>query len=476
MLLSLLISILIIPFPNTYVPGEGYCKTEKVRQHISHKLGEEEYTLDISRNRINIKAGGPSGLFYARQTLDQIRMENGGKLPCVFIQDAPRFSHRGAELDCSRHFFAIDEVKKFLDVMATYKLNRFHWHLTDDHGWRVEIKKYPLLTEIGAYRNGTMIGWDANSNDGIRYGGYYTQEQLRDVVSYAKERGIDIIPEIDLPAHMVSALTAYPYLGCTGGPYSLMTAWDISKDVLCAGKETSYEFLRDVFSEICDIFPYEYVHIGGDECPKVRWESCPNCQAKINELGLKDTDNGTAEQYLQNYVTVRVQEILESFGKKVIGWDEIMEGELALGSTIMSWRGTEGGIKAAAAGFDVIMTPCQYRYLDYCQAADSSKEPINIGHYLPVQKVYEYNPTEGMDEVSSSRVLGEQGNLWTEFIAEPWHLEYMFLPRILAVAESAWTLPQNKDYARFKSAVLNYHIPDLEAKGYRVCHEIYNEQ
>ena len=473
-LLLFILTALIIPFPNHYQALDGYCKTDKVIVRQSPKLGREEYVIDVRACYTVIRASDDAGVFYAKETLRQLRDENGGRTPRVRIQDKPRFEHRGALLDCSRHFFSIEEVRKFIDVLARYKLNRFHWHLTDDHGWRVEIKKYPLLTEIGAWRNGTMVGWDFNSNDGIRYGGYYTQEELREMVAYARERGIEIIPEIDLPAHMVSALAAYPYLGCTGGPYSLMTVWDISKDVLCAGKDSSFEFLEDVFSEIRDIFPYEYIHIGGDECPKTSWKNCPACQARIAELGLVDTEDATAEQYLQNYVTSRVQAFLERKGKKVIGWDEILEGDLAPGATIMSWRGTEGGIKAATAGFDVIMTPCDYCYLDYCQASDASKEPISIGHYLPIEKTYAYDPTDGMDASSANHVLGLQGNLWTEFIAESWHMEYMLLPRVLAIAEVGWTEPGVKDYARFKEDVIRVQIPWLESHGYTCCHEIDN--
>lgn len=473
-LLLLLLGIGIIPFPNFVIEKHGICKhVENIEVVENTSLDEEEYILDITHRGINISAGSGKGVFYAHQTLSQLEREQGEDLHCLHIEDKPRFKHRGAELDCSRHFFSIEEVKKFIDVLARYKLNRFHWHLTDDHGWRIEIKKYPLLTEVGAYRNGTMIGWDFNSNDGLRYGGYYTQEELREVVAYAHERAIEIIPEIDLPAHMAAALTAYPWLGCTGGPYSLMTVWDISKDVLCAGKDSSFQFLEDVFAEICDIFPYEYIHIGGDECPKDRWKACPLCQEKIKSLGIKDSDDASAEQYLQNYVTSKVQDILAKFGKKVIGWDEILEGELAPGATIMSWRGTEGGVTAAANGFDVIMTPCEYCYLDYCQAPDKDKEPISIGHYLPIEKVYGYNPTAGMDEASSSHVLGLQGNLWTEFIAQNWHLEYMLLPRLLAIAETGWTEDCNKEWARFSEDVKTWHIPFLEEDGYTVCHEIY---
>lgn len=353
--------------------------------------------------------------------------------------------------------------------MSIYKLNRFHWHLTDDHGWRVEIKKYPLLTEVGSWRNGTMIGWDADSNDGIRYGGFYTHEQLRDVVAYAAERGIEIVPEIDLPAHMVSALAAYPHLGCTGGPYDLMTVWDIAKDVLCVGKDSSFDFLEDVLSEICEIFPYEYIHIGGDECPKIRWENCPHCQARIKALGLKDTDKWKAEHYLQNYVTARVQKFLAGKGKKVIGWDEILEGDLAPGATIMSWRGVEGGKQAAQKGFDAIMTPCEYCYLNYCQSDKPELEPLGFHEYVPVEKCYGYEPLEGIPEEAHKHILGVQCNVWTEFIATPAHVQYMLLPRMLAISEVQWSSPEDKDYDRFREDVIKHQFPVLKSLGYTYC-------
>lgn len=459
-------------------------KTGLSRIVFQHKegLAPEEYEIKIGRRRINVYSSAYNGTLYAIATLKQLmpaevysgvcNPDAHWNIPCTVIKDKPRFSHRGMLLDCSRHFFEIDQIKKILDVMAVYKLNRFHWHLTDDHGWRVEIKKYPLLTQVGAWRNGTMIGWDAKSNDGIRYGGYYTQEQLRDVVAYASERGIEIIPEIDLPAHMVSALTAYPHLGCTGGPYSLMTVWDIAKDVLCVGKDSSFEFIEDVLTEVCDIFPYEYIHIGGDECPKIRWENCPRCQARIRELGLKDSDKWTAEHYLQNYVTARVQKFLADKGRKVIGWDEILEGDLEPGATIMSWRGVQGGIEAASNGFDAIMTPCEYCYLNYCQSDKPELEPVGFHEYVPVEKCYGYDPLDGIPEEAHHHILGVQCNVWTEFIGTPAHVQYMLLPRMLAISEVQWTTPQNKDYDRFRADVMTHQFPLLRSLGYIYCNEI----
>ena len=299
-------------------------------------LAEEEYSIDITKANCIVRASSYNGFLYAIQTLKQLTSVNifGNEpnpaekflFPCVKIQDKPRFGYRGMHLDCSRHFFSVEEVKKYLDIMALYKLNRFHWHLTDDQGWRVEIKKYPRLTEIGAFRNGTVIKKDWGSNDGVRYGGYYTQEQMKDIVAYAGKLGIVVIPEIDLPGHMMGALAGYPELGCTGGPYEVWTRWGISDQVLCPGKDGMFTFLEDVFTELMDIFPSEYIHIGGDECPKTEWEKCPACQARIKALGIKADERHTAEQFLQSYVTARVQKFLNDHGRKIIGWDEVLEG------------------------------------------------------------------------------------------------------------------------------------------------------
>ena len=432
-------------------------------------LPSEAYVLEIRPGRVTVKASSVAGTRYAVATILQL-LSADPDLPCVTIRDCPRFAHRGFELDCSRHFFGLDEVKKCLDVMALYKLNRFHWHLTDDHGWRIEIKQYPRLTEVGAWRDNTLIGW-ITQLDGIPHGGFYTQDELREVVSYARERGIEIMPEIDLPAHIVSALVAYPELGCTGGPYKMMQEWDICKDILCVGKESTFDFLENVFTEVCDIFPYGYIHIGGDECPKDRWKACPACQARIAELGLHDTDTATAEQYLQNYVTLRVQRMLEEKGRKVVGWDEILEGDLSPGATVMSWRGTEGGIKAARAGFDVIMTPVDYCYLDYLQGENRAKEPEGPSHYLSLEKCYSFNPVAGLDTDAALHVLGIQGNLWTEFIYQPEHLEYMMLPRLLAVAENAWSQPERKDFIRFRKDIVTHQEGIFSLLGFNYRHE-----
>ena len=440
------------------------------------KLGAEAYTISVAGKAAIIRCNGLNGALYAIQTIKQLlpaaiygntaAVNEKYIIPCCEIEDSPRFAYRGMHLDCARHFFEVDEVKRYLDIMAMYKLNRLHWHLTEDQGWRIEVKKYPLLSQISPYREGTMIGHDFNSSDHIRYGNFYTQEDIKDVVEYAASLGITVIPEIDLPGHMLAAMAAYPWLGCTGGPYETWTRWGISDQVLCVGKESTFKFLEDVLTEVAALFPSEYFHIGGDECPKTEWEKCPDCQAKIKELGLKDTEEFTAEQYLQNYVTARVQKILAGLGKKIIGWDEILEGELAPGATVMSWRGVSGGQKAAERGFDAIMTPTTYCYFDYCQAEDNDKEPLNIGGYLPLEKVYSFEPYDGISEDAQSHILGVQANLWTEYIDTPAHLEYMLLPRLLALSEVQWCAPQNKNYNRFKEAVVNHEFPIFDKAGY----------
>jgi len=430
----------------------------------SPNLGKEEYVLKISRRTVSVKAGGLNGFVYAIQTLKQmLPVEIYGKtvvegkewiLPCCMIKDEPRFGYRGMHMDVSRHFFDMDMVKKYLDVMEIHKLNTLHWHLTDDQGWRIEIKKYPKLTEIGSIRKKTIIGhiFESNEYDHTPYGEgcFFTQEQIREIIAYAAARGITIIPEIDLPGHMLAALAAYPELGCTGGPYDVWGRWGVADEVLCAGNEETMVFLENVLSEVADLFPAEYFHIGGDECPKVYWEDCPHCQAKIKELGLKDDDKFQAEHYLQSYVMKRMTEFLAAKGKKVIGWDEILEGEVADDAIVMSWRGVSGGLQAAKMGHDVIMTPNTYYYLDYYQTLDQENEPLAIGGYIPIEKCYSYEPfTKDMTDEEKSHILGVQANLWTEYITSDEHLEYMLLPRMAALSEVQWCQPEVKDWERF---------------------------
>ncbi len=412
---------------------------------LNPNLGAEEYFLQVKPDGVQVEASAFGGFFYAIQTLKQM-------LPAEVY---------GAKKANAAWLLPW----RYIDIAAAYKLNRLHWHLTEDQGWRMEIKKYPKLTEVGAWRNGTCIGKDFDSNDGIRYGGFYTQDQMREIVAYAAERNITVIPEMDLPGHMVAALAAYPELGCTGGPYEVWTRWGVSEDVLCVGKEETFTFLEDVLTEMLDIFPSEYIHIGGDECPKVRWKECPLCQARIKELGLKAHGNISAEQELQCYVTARIQKFLNDRGRKIIGWDEILEGDLAPGATVMSWRGTQGGIEAARRGFDVVMTPNSHMYIDYYQSQERDKEPLCIGGLVTVPKLYSYEPFEGMVPGTEDHILGVQANLWTEYVTTPEFLEYMLLPRMCALSEVQWCNADRKDYARF-DASLDHTFQMLDVMGY----------
>ena len=411
-------------------------------------LAEDAYEISVNRRRVRISASSFNGFLYAIQTLRQVLNEDM-TVRCMKVKDAPRFGYRGMHLDSARHFWSVDQVKKYLDIMALHKMNRFHWHLTDDQGWRVEIKKYPLLTEVGSKRKGTVLGkgWYVIEYDNIPYEGFYTQEQIREIVSYAASKGIEIIPEIDLPGHMLAALASYPSLGCTGRGYEVWGRWGVSADVLCVGKEETFEFIENVLLEIMDLFPGKYIHIGGDECPKTRWKECPACKARMKELGLEGED---AAVQLQAYVTDRVETFLAAHGRSIIGWDEILAGDISKSATIMSWRGTDGGIAASRAGHDVIMTPNSYCYLDYYQSRRIQDEPFAIGGFVDVRKVYSFEPfTSEMTSEQKSHILGVQANLWTEYIKTPEHLEYMLLPRMSALSEVQWCSPENRDYDRF---------------------------
>ena len=434
----------------------------------------EAYSINISEAGIQIQGASEAGVFYGIQALRK-SMPIGKyaqiEFPSVEINDYPEFGYRGALLDISRHFFTKEEVKEYIDMMALHNMNRFHWHLTDDQGWRIEIKKYPELTSIGSQRKESQNGYYENHErvlkfDGVPHGGFFTQDDIKEVVAYAAERYITIIPEIDLPGHMVSALASYPELGCTGGPYNVWTHWGISEDVLCAGNEKTYQFLTDVFDEIMELFPSTYIHIGGDECPKTRWAQCPKCQAKIKAEGIKSDDKHTKEEYLQSYVMKYMSDYLSEHGRKIIGWDVILEGEAAPGATIMSWRGEAGGIEAARLGHDVIMVPNNYLYLDYYQSKDYESEPYYaIGGYNPVDKIYNYNPLPAsLNETEKAHIIGVQANLWTEYIKDFKQVEYMILPRWGAVAEIQWT-GGAKDYPAFLKR-LDKFVKLYQAKGY----------
>ena len=457
------------------LPAEG------IRFAVDTTLPREGYRLDIGRRGVEVRASAFSGFFYALQSIRQLlpaaiygavpAPDAAWTLPCVRIADAPRFAYRGMHLDVARHFFPTEEVKRYIDIMAVHKLNTLHWHLTDDQGWRIEIKRYPRLTEVGSVRKSTVVGKDWDRYDGVPHGGYYTQDEIRDVVAYAADRGITVIPEVDLPGHMLAALTAYPELGCTGGPYEVWGRWGVADDVLCVGREETFEFIEGVLAEVLELFPSEYIHSGGDECPKLRWEKCPRCQARIAELGLKDADGHKAEHYLQSYVTARVERFLNERGRRIIGWDEILEGELAPNATVMSWRGSDGGIAAAKLGHDVVMTPNSHFYFDYYQSMDQASEPFGIGGYIPMDKVYSYDPTAGLTPEQQRHILGVQANMWTEYIAEAGHLEYMLLPRLAALSEVQWCDEGVRDWDRFLSGFRMAEI--YRTMGYEFATHIY---
>ncbi len=418
----------------------------------------ESYGISITQNQIQVEGADASGVFYGVQTLRKSLpagvkkglLVHGCHFPCATIYDWPVFAYRGMHLDPCRHFMELDSVKIYLDMMALHNMNQFHFHLSEDQGWRIEIMKHPDLTMIGAYRSGTVIGHNGNLYDTIRHGGYYTQKELKDLVHYAAERHINIIPEIDLPGHMQAALACYPQLGCTGGPYEVWRRWGVSEEVLCAGNEEAMLFAEDVLKEVMDVFPSPYIHIGGDECPKVRWEECPKCQAKIEELGLTDDEKYSAEDYLQSYVMNRMAKVVEARGRRVIGWDEILEGDISKTAVIMSWRGTEGGVEAVQKGHDVVMTPSSHLYFDYYQSEDIASEPVCIGGYLPVERVYEFQPLpEELNEEQQRHIIGVQANIWTEYISSFSHVQYMAMPRMDALTELQWNNPEERDFDAF---------------------------
>ena len=458
------------------VPASG------IRFVTDESLPAEGYELNVDGEGIEVRASQFPGFLYALQSLEQLlpaavygtepAPDAAWEVPCVKIADAPRFAYRGMHLDVARHFFSVDEVKRYIDVMAIHKLNTLHWHLTDDQGWRIEIKRYPELTAVGSIRKATVVRKEWGTYDGTPYGGFYTQDEIRDVVKYAADRGVTVIPEIDLPGHMLAALTAYPELGCTGGPYEVWGRWGVADDVLCPGREKTFEFLEGVLTEVMELFPSEYIHIGGDECPKVRWEKCPRCQAKIRQLGLKDDGEHTAEHYLQSYVTDRIGKFLAQHGRRIIGWDEILEGRAPSDAVVMSWRGSEGGIAAAKLGHDVIMTPNSHFYFDYYQSLDTDAEPFGIGGYIPMEQVYSYDPAfPELTPEQQKHILGVQANLWTEYVLTDEHLEYMLLPRLAALSEVQWCLPETKDWNRF---IGSFRMDEIYSQmGYEFAKHIF---
>ena len=435
--------------------------------------GAEAYRLSVNNKQVTIAASTPAGVFYGIQTLRKsLPVQTTGEaitLPAVTIADAPRFGYRGMMLDCARHFFPLSFVKKFIDILAMHNMNVFHWHLTEDQGWRLEIKSHPELTAKSSMRSGTVIGHNATVDDSIPHGGFYTQQEAREIVEYARQRHITVIPEIDMPGHMLAALAAYPELGCTGGPYEVGHRWGVYKDVLCLGKESTYKFVQDVIDEVVEIFPAKYFHIGGDESPTVMWEKCPKCLQKAK-------DENTDIKHLQQYFTNRVEKYLNGKGKSIIGWDEILEGKINQSATIMSWRGVEPGLKAAKQGHDVIMTPSSHVYFDHYQAKDTKHEPDAIGGCSPVEKVYSYEPLpDTLSAEAKNRIKGVQANLWTEYIPFTTQAEYMVLPRMAALAEVQWTPVAKKNFDDFSKRALR--LSDLyDRYGYQYARHLWKEK
>jgi len=432
-------------------------------------LGPEgSHQLHITEKNIIAKASGAIGLFYAAQSIRQLlppEIEEAQRfsrqcwnIPCATIIDAPRFRYRGLHLDVGRHFFPVRFIKKYIDLLALHKMNTFHWHLTDDQGWRVEIKKYPKLNKIASTRKETLIGHEcgrARTYDGLRHNGFYTHEEIKEIVEYARERFIAVIPEIEMPGHSQAVLAAYRELGCTGGPYEVAASWGEFHDVYCAGNEEVFTFLINVLLEVVQLFPSKYIHIGGDECSKLRWEACPKCQARIRTEGLKD------EAGLRSYFINRIGTFLLSQKRQIIGWDEILEGGAVSDVTVMSWRGIPCAATAAKQGHDVIMTPSEYCYFD-CYQDDPKTQPLAIGGHTPLEKVYAFEPVpEGLNRDEAQHILGAQGSLWTEYIKTPEHAEYMAYPRACALSEVVWTPAENKDYGDFLSR-LDRHYRRLE--------------
>jgi hexosaminidase len=422
-------------------------------------LGAEGYALSVKPEIVVIRANQPAGLFYGVQTFRQLVVPGVANIAAVDIIDSPRFPWRGIMLDVGRHLYSLDFIKRLIDILALNKLNVLHWHLTEDQGWRIEIKKFPRLTEIGSRRSASPVPGDHETLDGKPYGGYYTQVDVKEIVSYAASRYITVVPEIEMPGHSLAALAAYPELGCTGGPYQVRTYWGIEKDVYCAGNEQVYTFLTDVLDEVFALFPSMFIHIGGDECPKERWEQCPKCQDVIHRNHLAD------EHELQSYFIRRIEAFIQSRGRRLIGWDEILEGGLAPNASVMSWRGVEGGIQAIKQGHDVVMTPTNHCYLDYYQSEEINQEPPAICGYLPLEMVYAYEPIPvECNPEEAKHILGTQGNLWTEYIPTPEQAEYMLFPRACALAEVGWSKPEVRNYSDFRRR-LAYFLPILHRMG-----------
>lgn len=443
-------------------PSVAAGTSEDAKGNVYFTLGlqdgrKEAYSINVSSDGILVQAVTPEGIYRATRTLLKsvgAEKTSSVEFPSAEVSDWPRFGYRGLMLDVSRHFSDVEMVKRTIDMLALHQLNIFHWHLTDDQGWRIEIKSHPELTEVGAWRDDTVVGRYLGGTDyptdGKRHGGFYTQEQIREIVAYAKERYIEIIPEIDLPGHTSAVLAAYPQLGCEDKEYKVANRWGVIRDVLCAGNPASLDLFKDIMDEVCKLFPGKYIHLGGDECVKERWKACPKCQKKIKELGLKDGNRYSKEDYLQSWFMGEVASFVQSKGKRVIGWDEILEGVPMDDSVIMSWRGTEGGITAAKMGHDVVMTPTSDMYFDQSQTLASQLEEIPVGGFINVMKVYSYEPLPAsLTPEQQKHILGCQANVWCEYMPEERIRQYQILPRLAALSEVQWTMPERKNYKDF---------------------------
>ena len=460
-----------IKFNSVSLPDDKHCQL-LLRRKKNSTYSKEFYSLEISSTQIVIESSDDVGIFYALTSLSQlIESAEDGKLNCMKIVDEPQFQWRGMHLDVCRHFFSVDEVKTYINYLSSYKINTFHWHLTDDQGWRIEIKKYPQLCSIGSIRSGTMIGPYSNQRfDSIEYKGFYTQDQIKEIVAFAKERHVTVVPEIEMPGHALAALSAYPQFSCTKGNFRVAKGWGVFDDVFCAGNDSTFIFLENILSEVASLFPGKYIHIGGDECPKTRWKACTNCQARIKNENLKD------EHELQSYFIQRIEKHLTKLGKQIIGWDEILEGGLAPHAAVMSWRGESGGIDAAKQNHEVVMCPGKPCYFDHYQSTPIENEPLSIGGLNTLKDVYDYYPVPNELEKDKVRfILGSQGNVWTEYILNAAHLEYMSMPRMIALSEALWLPKEKKNYFDFINR-LRTHSIYLDRMKVNYCPDFKNKK
>ena len=475
------------------ISGKREKKVRYIELAVSPKVAEREgYELTVSKKGVTIVGGSAAGVFYGVQTVRKTISEQGNHnyssliLNPIILKDAPRFSWRGMHLDCSRHFWPVTFVKKFIDLLAMHNMNVLHWHLTDDQGWRIEIKKWPKLITVGSQRSGTIIGTNSDLDDETPYGGYYTQEEIRDIVAYAAARHITIVPEIDMPGHMLAALASYPELGCTGGPYQVGHYWGVYKDVLCIGNPKVYQFVEDVLTEVMELFPSEVIHIGGDEAPSDRWQQCEKCKdaylkdALEGRLGADMTSAREMPEFdisatYQRLFTQRVFNFLASKGRRALGWDEILDG-CPQDAMIMSWRGSAPGAKAAEAGHDVVMTPTTHCYFDYQQVEDTEFEPSRCGGFIPIERVYALDPApDTLSVAARQHILGTQANLWSEYMTTESTVEYQALPRMSALAEVQWTKPERKDYEAFKERLTRLTAL-FEHYGYTYAKHLWPER